>query len=158
MTSIEFIEEFVLKQAGNLQKNKAYLSSLTILTIGIEIMGGFFDKKPLKSPKQSKIRFKAATDKLLGGKYASINSDDYLYETLRNQLVHSLLPGKSIVLDLSSEEIHLKKDGYNLILNPEVLLSDMQRASIKLQNLIAEGIVFEKRIPDNSHEILKWIG
>lgn len=157
MTSIEFINEFVIKQATDLQKNRAYLSSVTILTIGMEIMGGFFDKKPLKSPKQSKMRFRAATDKLLGGKYTAINRDDYLYETLRNQIIHSLLPGKAIVFDITSKEIHLKQENQSLIINPEVLLLDMQKAVLKLEKFLSERMAFEKKIPDNSSEILPWI-
>ena len=104
MTSSEYIDKFIILQAKKLQEQKFYLASVMVLTIGLEVMGGFFDKKPLKSPKQSKIRFKIATDKLLGGKYSALNKDDYLYETLRNQLVHSLLSGKySIQLDYSQK-------------------------------------------------------
>ncbi len=158
MTSSEFVQNFIIQQAKNLQEKKAFLASLAILAIGLEIMGGFFDKKPLKSPKQSKARFRVATDKLLGGRYSIINRDDNLYELLRNQLLHSLLPGKSLVLDITENENHLLSVNNTILFNPWVFLKDVESGAIKLQKLMIEGKAFEKRIPDNSHEILKWIG
>jgi len=157
MTTSEFLNSFIISQAKSLQEKKAYLASVTTLTIGLEVLGGFFDKKPLKSPKQSKIRFRTATDKLLGGKYAVINRDDYLYEMLRNQLLHSLLPGKALIMELSDTENHLLLINNTLLFNPQVFLTDVETAVIKLRKLINEGKAFEKRIPDNSHEICKWI-
>jgi len=107
MPSSEYIDRFIILQAKKMQEHKLYLASVMVLTIGLEIMGGFFDKKPLKSPKQSKIRFKIAVEKLLGGKYAELNKDDYLYEILRNQLVHSIMSGKSLQWNISESESHL---------------------------------------------------
>lgn len=157
MTSTEFINNFIISHAGELQKKKFFLASVTILTIGLEIAGGFFDNKPLKSPKQSKIRFRAATNKLLSAKYAVVNRDDFLYETLRNQLLHSLIPGKTIVFDLSARENHLTLINNTILFNPQIFLSDVEEGIIKLRKLIQEGKVKEKRIPDNSNEIKKWI-
>lgn len=158
MTSKEYIQKFIIYQAKVLQAKNAYMASLTTLTVGLEVMGGFFDKKPLKSPKQSKYRFRMATDKLLGGRYSIINKDDYLYEVLRNQLLHSLLPGRALIFDNIEKEKHLFQEGKAILFSPEVFLADIEKASIKLEMLISDGKAYEKRIPDNSHELIAWLG
>lgn len=157
MTSSEYIDKFIILQAKKLQEQKLYLASVMVLIIGLEVMGGFFDKKPLKSPKQSKIRFKMATDKLLGGKYAALNKDDYLYESLRNQLVHSLLSGKYFQWNITENESHLLESDHIIFFNPKVFFTDTEKAAYRLKQFITEGKAFEKRIPDNAEELLKIV-
>lgn len=155
MQSIDFIEKFIIQQSKKHIENKSYLSSMLILTIGLEIMGGFFDKKPLKSPKQSKLRFKIAIDKLLGGKYSLYNKNDTLYESIRNQLVHSLLIGNKFKLSII--ELHFsEKDGF-VVFNPITFHDDIERASKRLFNLIVENKAFSKKIPDNYINLIKLI-
>jgi hypothetical protein len=97
-----------------------------------------------------------ATDKLLGGKYSIANQGDYLYETLRNQLLHSLIPGNAVIFDNTLTN-HLLLREKSLLFNPEQFLRDVETGANRLQKLMKEGKAFEKRIPDNSHDILKWL-
>jgi len=157
MTSSEYINNFIILQAKKLQEQKLFLASVMVLAIGLEIMGGFFDKKPLKSPKQSKFRFKIACEKLLGGKYAILNKDNYLYEILRNQLIHSLLSGKSLQWNISESESHLLESDNIIFFNPKVFLTDTEKAASRLGQFLKEGKTFEKRIPDNSETLLKFV-
>lgn len=157
MTSSEYIDKFIISQAKKLQEQKAYLASVMVLTIGLEVIGGFFDKKPLKSPMQSKLRFKTAIDKLMGGKYSILNHNDYLYETLRNQLVHSLISGKSLNWTISEKEIHLSESNHIIVFNPKIFLADVEKAATRLKQLLVEGKVYEKRISDNAEDLLKFI-
>lgn len=157
MTSLEHIDKFIILQAKKLQEQKFYFASVIVLTMGLEVMGGFFDKKPLKSPKQSKIRFKMATYKLLGGKYATINKDDYLYEALRNQLVHSLLSGKYFQWNITENESHLLESDKIIFFNPKVFLADTEKAVSRLKQLLKEGKAFEKRIPDNAETLWNFV-
>ena len=157
MTSSEYIDKFILLQAKILQEQKLYFASVIVLTIGLEVMGGFFDKKPLKSPRQSKVRFKIAIDKLLGGKYSTLNNNDYLYESIRNQLVHSLLSGKYFEWNISENESHLLESNNIISFNPKVFLTDTEKAASRLKQFITEGKAFEKRIPDNAEALLKFV-
>ncbi|OFX29615.1 MAG: hypothetical protein A2X08_04995 [Bacteroidetes bacterium GWA2_32_17] len=147
MQSLEFINKFILQQSKKHIENKSYLSSMLILTIGFEIMGGFFDKKPLKSPKQSKLRFNVAIDKLLGGKYSLYNKNDFLYEALRNQFVHSLLIGNKFKVSLNEKHLS-EKDGF-IVFNPLTFYDDIENASKKLVKLTSENRIVLKKIPDN---------
>lgn len=147
MQSIDFIEKFILQQSKKHIENKSYLSSILILTIGLEIMGGFFDKKPLKSPKQSKLRFRIAIDKLFGGKYTFYNKNDFLYESLRNQLVHSLLTSSQLKLSLTDK--HLCNNKEYITFNPITFHSDIEGAVKKLKALVLENKLKSKKIPDN---------
>jgi hypothetical protein len=157
MTSSEYIDKFIILQAKKLQEQKFYLASVMVLTIGLEVMGGFFDKKPLKSPKQSKIRFKMAVDKLLGGKYSVLNNGDYLYEAFRNQLVHSILAGKSFQWDLSEKESHLVTVGNIIYFNPKMFLADTEKAALRLKQFLKDGKAIEKRIPDNVENLWEYV-
>ncbi|MBI5538463.1 MAG: hypothetical protein HY951_00255 [Bacteroidia bacterium] len=151
----EFINVFIIKQSKKLLDEKSYIASIIILTIGIEIMGGFFDKKPLKSPKQSKARFKIAIEKLFGGKYAAINRDDSFYEMLRNQLIHSLTISNKIIL--STEKEHLINEGTSIIFNPVIFFEDVNKAYLILIKLFEQKKAFPKRISDNVIELSKFI-
>lgn len=155
MESQEFINVFIIKQSKKLLDEKSYLASITILTIGIEIMGGFFDKKPLKSPKQSKARFKIAIEKLFGGRYATLNKDDSFYEMLRNQLIHSLTISNRIQLSIEKE--HLIIEEGNIIFNPLVFFNDVNKAYINLNKMFEQNKAYSKRISDNVQELSKFI-
>lgn len=151
----EFINTFIIKQSQKLIENKSYLAAIIILTIGIEVMGGFFDKKPLKSPKQSKARFKTAIDKLFGGKYAAINRDDTLYESLRNQLIHSLTTGNKLQLSIGKQ--HLVDDNGSILFNPIIFLDDVNKANVKLTEMLTQKKAFTKRISDSTVELSHFI-
>ncbi|PIP55383.1 MAG: hypothetical protein COX07_00240 [Bacteroidetes bacterium CG23_combo_of_CG06-09_8_20_14_all_32_9] len=155
MQPIKFINVFIVQHAKKLIEQKSYISAVMVLTIGIEIMGGFFDKKPLKSPKQSKARFKIAFEKLLGGRYAAINRNDFLYESLRNQLIHSLISGKILLFSLEKQHL-TEQDGF-IIFNPLTFLSDTEKASKKLAEMFVKGKVFTKKIPDNALNLSAFI-
>lgn len=155
MESQEFLNTLIIKQAEKLIKNKSYLAAIIILTIGIEVMGGFFDKKPLKSPKQSKARFNIAINKLFGGKYSAINGNDSLYEMLRNQLIHSLTISNKI--QISFEKEHLKDFDGTLIFNPIDFLDDVNKAYIKLTAMLEQKKAYSKRISDNVIELAQFI-
>jgi len=157
MTSSEYIDQFIISQAKKLQEQKFYLASVMVLTIGLEVMGGFFDKKPLKSPMQSKLRFKTAIDKLMGGMYSKLNHDYYLYEVMRNHMVHSLMISKYIKLTVSENEKHLSVSDKIILFNPKVFLNDVEKAATRLKQLLVEGKVYEKRISDNAEDLLKFI-
>lgn len=151
----EFFNLFIINQSKKLIDNKSYLAAIIILTIGIEIMGGFFDKKPLKSPKQSKARFKVAVEKLFGGKYAAINRDDSFYEMVRNQLIHSLTIGNK--LQISLDETHLLNNDGFIIFNPLIYFDDVCKAKTKLSEMLMNKKAFTKRIPDSSIDISLFV-
>ncbi len=151
----EFFNTFIIKQSKKLIENESYIAAIIVLTIGVEVMGGFFDKKPLKSPKQSKARFKTAIEKLFGGKYAALNRDDSIYELLRNQLIHSLTTGGK--LHLSIEKPHLSEYNRTIIFNPKTFFEDVNKAYIKLSEMLVLNKAFSKRIPDTSIELAHFI-
>jgi hypothetical protein len=151
----EFFNTFIIKQSKKLIDNKSYFAAIIILTIGIEVMGGFFDKKPLKSPKQSKARFKTGIDKLFGGKYSVINRDDSLYEFLRNQLIHSLTISSK--LHVSTEKIHLSEIEGTIIFNPITFYNDTKKACINLSELLLQKKAYVKRIPDSVIELSNFM-
>ncbi len=154
MQSIDFLEQFIIKQSKKHIDNKSYLSSIIILSIGLEIMGGFFDKKPLKSPKQSKLRFRIAVNKLMDVKYSRYNLNDNLYESMRNQLVHSLLIGGKFKLSLTEKHLN-ENDGF-VVFNPLLFHNDMIIALKRLCVLIEENKAFIKKIPDNSEFLVAF--
>jgi hypothetical protein len=155
MNSIEFIQKFVIDQASFLQKNGAVMASLMVLTSGMEVMGSHFDNKPLKSPAQSKYRFAATTEKLLGGKYATLNRDHLLYETVRNPLVHSLVLSDRIVL--INDTTHLAFDGKSICFNPVMFLHDCKAAFNRLQQLLETGKIKDKRIPSGCDSLITFL-
>lgn len=157
MKSIEFIELYVVEHSGKLQNQGNILASLIVLAIGLEIIGGFFDSKPLKSPKQSKLRFNKAVSLLQRKKYATINSNHGLYEALRNQLLHALLPSGLLRIDNVTAEQHLEFSDGNILFNPEIFRDDVSVLCAKIRELISKGVMKEKRIPENAETLLSFL-
>jgi len=110
--------------------------AMVLLTLCLEWMGALLDDKPLKSSKQSKRRFNKAVALLLGGKYAAINRDSFLYEYWRNQLIHSGKFSKRLCITNDSINHHLcLNENKQWIWVPSVFLHDMQTALVKLEKI-----------------------
>jgi len=155
MDSINFVENIILKQSKKLLENKSYLSSLLVLTIGVEILGSFFDKKPLKSPMQSKLRFKKAINILFSGQYSKLNFNNELYESFRNQLAHTLLISSRFKITESNE--HLQINDNVIMFNPIIFHTDFEKAVDRLKIKLSNKEANEKKIPECYLTLINFI-
>lgn len=129
----------MLQLKQNIEEAKKQLTlgnvelTIILLTLCIEWMGAHLDKKPLKSPKQTKKRFDNAIKTLLGGNYAALNRDSFFYEHWRNPLIHAGKPGSLFLITRDNSFKHLSKnENKKIIFNPDVFLSDIEHALKKL--------------------------
>lgn len=107
--------------------------SIILLTLCIEWMGAHLDKKPLKTPKQTKKRFDHAINNLLRGDYAALNRDSFFYEHWRNPWIHTGKPSSLFKITRDKEYKHLSKTvDKKIIFNPDIFLMDMESALKKL--------------------------
>ncbi len=111
--------------------------TLVLLTLCIEWMGAKLDKKPLKSPKQSKKRFGKAIDSLFDGRYAALNRDSFLYDSWRNPWLHAGNPSSWFFITENSDLKHLSEnDKKQIVFIPSVFLKDVQNALKKLEGKV----------------------
>lgn len=111
--------------------------ALVLLTLCIEWMGAKMDKKPLKSPKQSKKRFSNAIDSLFGGRYAALNRDSFLYDRWRNPWLHAGSPSSWFMITENPDLKHLSEsEKKQIIFIPSVFLKDVRVALKKLEGKV----------------------
>lgn len=79
----QFLSELELMHTNGLQ-----LQALIMILIGIEYVGSFFDNEPFEKAGLSEKRFNTALKKLFTKEI--YQQRNYLYRTLRAQLIHGL--------------------------------------------------------------------
>ena len=129
-----------------------------IIGQGIEALGCFLDKKPLKARNQSFIRFSNSINKLMGQKYRNVNFNNWLYDKLRSQMTHTFVPSKELLLtcrkNLKPNESHLKKSDERLVLVAEDFYLDFVKGCNKLFDMMDQNLVTIKRIADLPEEVM----
>lgn len=145
-----FLQEVVVDELGKLQGIGLSYMHFVLMGQAIEVLGGFLDQKPLKAKDQSCKRFSLSVNKLFGGRYRLLNSNNGLYNKLRNQMTHTFIPGNELLLlnrDQNKEGYtHLEERNGCLILIAEDFYEDICRASERLLQAIREGRLKAKTI------------
>ncbi|MGL5681895.1 MAG: hypothetical protein ACRDDZ_02430 [Marinifilaceae bacterium] len=145
-----FINNVIISQLGMLQQTDATFISFVAMGQAIEVMGSLLDNKPMKAKGQSSKRFNACINYLLGGGYRIHNENMYLYDKLRNQMVHTFIPSGDILLIREKDNLqgmkHLTKVDGRLVLISEQMYADICKAAQRLCSLLHSGKVKAKNI------------
>ncbi|MBN2682820.1 MAG: hypothetical protein JXR58_09955 [Bacteroidales bacterium] len=150
METAEFIRKYIISDIKLMQENNLHLQSVQLLTMSIEFLGGLLDGKPLKSEQQSKKRFNSALKHLFPGKYYFLNRDYFLYDSLRNQLIHAFSPGGKLLLCKANSNLkHLETHESKLVIVIEVFYEDVKMACEKLIKMVEEDKIRHKHIHVN---------
>ncbi len=138
----EFLQKVIVDDVKFLIENKKYYPALLILSHSIETLGALLDNKPFRAKMQSKRRFNYALKLLFPKNYRQVNHDYFLYNQLRNQITHLLLPGSYIVLldtvNINKKHLDKNKDG-TLYISVKDFYSDVCTAINKLNEMIASN-------------------
>lgn len=151
-----FLKEVVIRDLEKLQE--ADLSYMHFVLMGqtIEVLGGFLDRKPMKAEGQSSRRFAAGVKYLFGGRYRLLNENNFLYDTLRNQMTHTFIPARNLCLVNEKGETvkarHLSVKEGRLTLVSSVFYEDICRACDRLLVILKEGHVKPKNIAFGDEE------
>ncbi|MBR5982696.1 MAG: hypothetical protein IK025_03105 [Bacteroidales bacterium] len=136
----------IFSQAKTLVGEGNSVVSTLVMSQLIEIMGSYFDAKPIRSREQSANRFNTAIYKLFPIKYSKTNRKSFLYYQLRTSIVHTLTPTCSITLKRGISDQHLiEKDEITEIYIGN-LLNDTEKALQILIRLINEDKVKLKKL------------
>ncbi len=144
-----FLQRVILDDLQKLQR--ADLSYMHFVVMGqvIEVLGGFWDNKPIKARGQSSRRFSAAVKYLFGGRYRSLNDNGFLYDKLRTQMTHTFMPAQDVLLLNKAEKnfrhLHYTSD-HKLVLIAEDFYRDICKACERLEFLLREGQLKPKNI------------
>ncbi|WP_321309427.1 hypothetical protein [Marinifilum fragile] len=153
----EFIKRIFIDEIGRLQKEGFYFFSFIVMGQAIEALGCFMDNKPLKARAQSSKRFSKSLNILMGNDYRAVNKDHWLYDKLRNQLTHSFVPSKSLLLcsraNQPEEADHLDFLDDRLVLVAEDMFEDLVKGCHKLFGMIDKGKVPLKKIAASPEEL-----
>lgn len=145
-----FLKEVVIAELGKLQEAGLSYMQFVLMGQAIEVLGGFLDQKPMKAKGQAARRFAACVKYLLGGRYRLLNENDYLYQTLRNQMTHTFIPGSRLLLlnerENTAEYQHLALKEGRLVMISGVFYRDICRACERLLLLLKEGQLKPKTI------------
>ena len=142
---IEFLNG-ILSQAKSLVAEGHTAVATLVMSQLIEIMGSYFDAKPMRSREQSANRFNTAIYKLFPIKYSKANRKSFLYYQLRTSIVHTLTPTCSVALKSGASDQHLvEKDEITEIYIGN-LLNDTEKAVGILIRLINEDKVKVKKL------------
>ncbi len=142
---IDFLNE-ILNQAKSLVAEGHTAVATLVMSQLIEIMGSYFDAKPMRSREQSANRFNTAIYKLFPIKYSKANRKSFLYYQLRTSIVHTLTPTCSVALKSGASDQHLvEKDEITEIYIGN-LLNDTEKAVGILIRLINEDKVKVKKL------------
>lgn len=136
----------ILNQAKSLVAEGHTAVATLVMSQLIEIMGSYFDAKPMRSREQSTNRFNTAIYKLFPIKYSKANRKSFLYYQLRTSIVHTLTPTCSVALKSGASDQHLvEKDEITEIYIGN-LLNDTEKAVVILIRLINEDKVKVKKL------------
>lgn len=150
LTAKDFIQKVFIDETGRLIDSGFYHFGFVIMAQGLETLGSFLDKKPLKARDQSKLRFSHAINRLMPKEYARLNDNHKLYDQLRASMAHTFTVSKHIYLtskankDLGNN--HLNRIDDQLILVAEYFYADFKKACLRLFEAMEKGIVNEKKI------------
>lgn len=145
----DFLNRAILEELEKLQGVQLNYMHFVIMGQVIEVLGGFMDQKPMKARGQSARRFAAAVRYLLGGRYRTLNENNFLYDKLRNQMTHTFIPGGDLILrnnEGEEEYHHLEMHNGQLVLVAETFYADLRRACERLIRLLEEGQLKPKNI------------
>ena len=151
-----FLDEVIVQELGKLQRMDLSYMQFVLMGQAIEVLGSFLDNKPMKAKGQSAKRFAAGVTRLFGGRYRLLNENYFLYDKLRNQMTHTFIPGKDLILlnktDSSGTFKHLEYVDGKLVLIGEVFYKDICTDCLRLTNYFKEGKIKPKNIAFGDHE------
>lgn len=146
-----FLKNVVMGELGKIQQTDTTFMPFVLMGQAIEILGGFIDNKPMKTPGQASKRFSAGVKYLFGGRYWVENDNFYLYNALRNQMTHAFIPSHDLLLFRTTPEGNLYRhlvrtqDG-KLVLIGDVFYNDICKACDRLIQLLKDGKIKAKNI------------
>lgn len=153
----KFLKGYWLPVIQRLIDQRLEFIALFLIGQSIEFLGAFLDNKPFKARQQSKIRFRSSLVKLFPSSYARVNQNDWLYDKLRSQMSHVLIPSSGIRI-LSGKKTagtHLLTTDKRLNIDVERFYTDLHFAVEKLFHLMDEGRIKEKKMGGLSMEYLE---
>ena len=136
----------ILNQAKSLVAEGHTAVATLVMSQLIEIMGSYFDAKPVRSREQSANRFNTAIYKLFPIKYSKANRKSFLYYQLRTSIVHTLTPTCSVALKSGASDQHLVEKYEITEIYIGNLLNDTEKAVVILIRLINEDKVKVKKL------------
>lgn len=136
----------ILNQAKSLVAEGHTAVATLVMSQLIEIMGSYFDAKPMRSREQSANRFNTAIYKLFPIKYSKSNRKSFLYYQLRTSIVHTLTPTCSVALKTGTSDQHLTEKEEITEIYIGNLLNDTEKAVGILIRLINEDKVKVKKL------------
>ncbi|MBR6066991.1 MAG: hypothetical protein IKP45_04245 [Bacteroidales bacterium] len=136
----------ILNQAKSLVAEGHTAVATLVMSQLIEIMGSYFDAKPMRSREQSANRFNTAIYKLFPIKYSKANKKSFLYYQLRTSIVHTLTPTCSVALKNGTSDQHLVEKDEITEIYVGNLLGDTEKAVGILIRLINEDKVKVKKL------------
>lgn len=136
----------ILNQAKSLVAEGYTAVATLVMSQLIEIMGSYFDAKPMRSREQSANRFNTAIYKLFPIKYSKANKKSFLYYQLRTSIVHTLTPTCSVALKTGTSDQHLTEKEEITEIYVGNLLNDTEKAVGILIRLINEDKVKLKKL------------
>ena len=136
----------ILNQAKSLVAEGHTAVATLVMSQLIEIMGSYFDAKPMRSREQSANRFNTAIYKLFPIKYSKANKKSFLYYQLRTSIVHTLTPTCSVALKTGTSDQHLTEKEEITEIYVGNLLNDTEKAVGILIRLINEDKVKLKKL------------
>ena len=163
MNLIEFIDQVLIDEIGEIQNDHKYLS-FGLISQGIEFLGSLTDKEELNMnrPGQSKIRFNSALINFFSNRdyhqFANDGNPFNLYSNLRCGLLHVIMPKKNLLLgeikydNAKYEHLKLYSDGgtQKLFLMAEALYNDFKEACDLVKSKVIDQSIF-KAFPDLSN-------
>ena len=136
----------ILNQAKSLVAEGHTAVATLVMSQLIEIMGSYFDAKPMRSREQSANRLNTAIYKLFPIKYSKANRKSFLYYQLRTSIVHTLTPTCSVALKSGASDQHLVEKYEITEIYIGNLLNDTEKAVVILIRLINEDKVKVKKL------------
>lgn len=152
---INFLNKNLLEQVQLAIDNGQNLTSFILMAQAIEIMGSYFDQKPIRAKNQSKKRFAIAINKLFPRQYGQINSKNFLYVQLRTCLIHMFVPTTKLQLlsGFETDKIpHLSVHDDALVLYNQNFFADYKTAIQELIKRIENNSIKLKRIADGDYD------
>lgn len=150
LTAKEFIQKVFIEETGRLIDSGFYHFAFVLMAQGLETLGSFLDKKPLKARDQSKLRFSHAINRLMPKQYASLNNNHKLYDQLRASMAHTFTASRHIYLTSKADSEfghkHLTEMDDRLVLVAEYFHLDFKKACLRLFEAMEKGIVPEKKM------------
>ncbi|QZT38798.1 hypothetical protein K5X82_07820 [Halosquirtibacter xylanolyticus] len=145
-----FVDHLFVKEIGRMQREGFTFFSFVLMGQAIETLGAFLDKKPMKATGQSAKRFSKGLNWLMGDRYKAINKDHWFFLKFRNQLTHSFVPSRELIL-ISESELeegmhHLGLYEGRRVLVAERMYEDLCKGCKKLYGMLDQGRVAPTRV------------